>query len=151
MLVKIFCDGASSNNQDSNKRVGGYAALVYIKKDDTVISKTVSGTVKGATNNHMELMAVLEGLKSIPENVRKGCAVLITSDSKYVVGIFTEWILKWKANNWTKKGGVIENIDIIKEIDKIIASFKAVKFEYQPRCSNEWLAEADRIASAKTK
>ncbi len=51
------------------------------------------------TNNRMELLAVIEGLKAL----RESCKVDIYSDSQYVVnGIKKGWAEKWKKNNWMR-------------------------------------------------
>lgn len=148
MLVRLFCDGASSNNQDAEKRVGGYGIVAYIKaSEDNILKKEWGATVPGATNNQMELTAILEGLKAIDEDKRETASIHIQSDSAYSVNIFTKWIESWKNKGWKKKGGPIENLELIKEIDSIIPQYKVVKFEHVPRCSNQWITQADKIAS----
>jgi len=51
------------------------------------------------TNNRMELMACIIGLKAL----KRILSVVIYSDSKYVVdGITKGWAERWKANGWMK-------------------------------------------------
>ncbi len=67
----------------------------------------------GVTNNRMELRSVLDALLGIPE----GAAVLVTSDSRYVVDAFTSWIHGWRRRGWrTASGGDVLNRDLIEEI-----------------------------------
>ena len=43
----------------------------------------------------------------------------IVSDSEYTIKACTEWIKKWKTNNWkTSTGGDVKNRELIESIDK---------------------------------
>ena len=44
----------------------------------------------------MELTAVIEALKSTPNDTR----IVIYTDSKYVMDGINQWIIKWKKNGW---------------------------------------------------
>lgn len=148
MYIRMFCDGSSKGN-GSEDAVGGYAAVIYAKNENgKVFKKEVAGKVDGATNNEMELSAVLKGLEAIKKEVRGESMVHIQSDSKYVVNIFTKWLDGWKKADWKKKDkGEILNLFLIKEIDMLIGDYKKVVFEHQPRCSNPWLKQADELAT----
>ena len=41
------------------------------------------------------------------------------SDSKYLVDGMKEWVRRWKARDWTRKGGKIENLELWKELDRV--------------------------------
>ena len=43
------------------------------------------------------------------------------SDSKYLIGCCTEWMAGWKANGWKRKGGPLKNLDLLKQLDELIA------------------------------
>lgn len=104
--VKIYTDGGCKNNPGS----GGYGAVLIYGKS----RKELSGGYKLTTNNRMELMAAIEGLKMLKEP----CAVECYSDSRYVVdGINLGWAKKWKENNWwrTKSAKAI-NIDLWEQL-----------------------------------
>lgn len=51
------------------------------------------------TNNRMEMKAVIEGLRSTPENSE----VEIHTDSEYVLKGASMWIWSWQKNNWRTK------------------------------------------------
>lgn len=87
--VVIYTDGGCINNPGP----GGYGVvLLYGER-----RKELSGGYKLTTNNRMELMAVIAGLKAL----KKPCKVKLYSDSKYVVdGINLGWAKTWKKNNW---------------------------------------------------
>ena len=54
--------------------------------------KTLWGGEPSTTNNRMELMAAIEGLKSLS----RPCKVILTTDSQYVRKGITEWIFNWR-------------------------------------------------------
>lgn len=148
MKLNIYCDGASSNNQEPKLRVGGYGVVAFVKTADGVtLTREIGGQVKGATNNNMELRAIEEGLKSISLNDRPKTEAYVESDSAYSINIFTKWIEGWKAKGWKKKKGAIENLELIKEIDSLAGDYKSIRFVHVPRCSNQWITRADEIAS----
>ncbi|GJP94122.1 hypothetical protein CBS115989_3590 [Aspergillus niger] len=76
--------------------------------------------------------------------------VVIKSDSEYVVRGMTEWIFKWKANDWTTaKGLPVANQEHFKKIDSLVESLEneqvPVQFWQVPREFNQ---EADRLAAS---
>lgn len=89
--VIIYCDGACLGNPGP----GGYAALL-IHEAKKKTEKVVYGAEKNTTNNRMELLAAINGLKAL----KKKCKVDIFSDSKYVIDGITKWIWAWKENNF---------------------------------------------------
>ena len=51
------------------------------------------------TNNRMELLAVLGGLRAL----NRPCRVLVRTDSRYVMNAFTKgWLAKWQGNGWRR-------------------------------------------------
>ncbi len=88
-VIQIYTDGACKGNPGP----GGYG-VVMISGDR---KKELSGGFLKTTNNRMELMACLEGLKALkqPSNV------VLTSDSKYVVNAMVKgWAKKWRSKGW---------------------------------------------------
>lgn len=89
--VEIFTDGACSGNPGP----GGWGTILRYNGKE----KELSGGEALTTNNRMEMMAVIEGLKALKEP----CEVVLTSDSQYVCnGINKGWAEKWRKNNWIK-------------------------------------------------
>ena len=86
--VEIFTDGACRGNPGP----GGWGAL--LRCDNKV--KEFHGGEAETTNNRMELMAAIKGL----QRLKQPCKVSLTTDSKYVKQDITEWIKKWRHNNW---------------------------------------------------
>ncbi len=87
--IQIFTDGACRGNPGP----GGYG-VVLIFGDQT---KELSGGFRKTTNNRMELLACIEGLRSL----KRPCSVVLTSDSKYVVNAMVKgWAKRWRSNGW---------------------------------------------------
>lgn len=89
--IRIFTDGACSGNPGP----GGFGVVLVAGTNRMELAKGFRKT----TNNRMELLAVIEGLRSLKSRRR----VEIWSDSKYVVeAIEKGWARKWRANGWRK-------------------------------------------------
>ena len=89
--VEIFTDGACKGNPGP----GGWGTILRFGEHE----KELSGGEASTTNNRMELIAAIEGLKALKEP----CNVTLTSDSQYVCnGINKGWAANWKKNNWIK-------------------------------------------------
>lgn len=88
--IALFCDGSSLGNPG----FGGYCAILRYGENERI----VSGGQKDATNNQMELLAVIKGLEAL----REPCEVTITSDSSYVVKGINEWLSGWVKKNFAK-------------------------------------------------
>ncbi|HZI53956.1 MAG TPA: ribonuclease HI [Chitinophagaceae bacterium] len=100
--ITMYTDGASRGNPGP----GGYGAIL-ISGD---YRKELSQGYKLTTNNRMELMAVLAGLKALK---KEGMKITIYSDSQYVVKAIEEgWLNGWIKTNF--KGGK-KNVDLWKE------------------------------------
>ncbi len=111
----IYTDGASRGNPGP----GGWAAVI-LAGDDVM---EIAGGVKKATNNQMELQAVLEVLKD------EGCAewkgsISVYSDSAYVVNGLNSWVYGWAKNGWiTSTKTKVENKDLWEKLLKLLNSY----------------------------
>ena len=104
-MIEIYTDGSCLTNPGN----GGWAAII---KDNDQIKK-ISGSVKNTTNNRMELLAPINALKEINENLQ----IEIYTDSQYVKLGITEWVNKWVTNNWqTSKKEDVKNKDLWVEL-----------------------------------
>ncbi len=105
--VNIYTDGACRGNPG----IGGWGVLIEYEN----VSKEYFGGELNTTNNKMELIAAIEGLKVLKEP----CIVNLTTDSKYVMQGITLWIDNWKKNNWknsSKKD--VKNKELWIELEK---------------------------------
>ena len=58
------------------------------------------------------------------DEVGRGKSVVIFCDSKYSIQCVTRWAADWERKGWTKKGGVIRNLDLIKEMFALYQSIE---------------------------
>ena len=88
-VVEIYTDGACKGNPGP----GGYGVVLLSNGR----KKELSGGFRKTTNNRMELLACIEGLRSL----KRPCNVTLTSDSTYVVNAMVKgWAKKWRSNGW---------------------------------------------------
>lgn len=105
--VVIYTDGACRGNPGP----GGWGVLLKYKGSE----KTLKGFDSETTNNRMELMAVIEGLRSL----NRGCTVELNTDSKYVLQGINDWIVNWKRNGWkTAARKPVKNVDLWQQLDE---------------------------------
>jgi ribonuclease HI len=110
--IEIYTDGASRGNPGP----GGWGAVILAQG----YAMEIAGSVQKATNNQMELQAVLEvlsdsGAKSSTEPIN------VYSDSAYVVNGLNNWVYGWEKKGWkTTQKTPVENKEIwIKLLDLI--------------------------------
>ena len=90
--VTIYTDGACIGNPGP----GGYGAVLLHEGN----RQELSGGYRWTTNNRMEIMAVLAGLRSLKEP----CRVTVFSDSRYVVDAMSKgWAESWRDKGWRKR------------------------------------------------
>ena len=105
--IEIFTDGACRGNPGP----GGWGVLLRFDGRE----KSLYGGEKQTTNNRMELMAAIEGLKALTEK----CEVTLTTDSQYVRKGITEWLENWKKRGWkTAAKKPVKNVDLWQALDE---------------------------------
>ena len=98
MKYIIYADGACA----VSLMLGGYAAIVENESRERVV---VTGSKVKATNNEMEILAVVQGINAIP-NLKPQDEVKVYSDSAYVVNaVQQKWIANWIKNGWKTSTG----------------------------------------------
>ncbi len=111
--VNIFTDGACKGNPGP----GGWGVLMRYGKHE----KTLCGGEAHTTNNRMELMAAIKALQAL----KVPCEVVLTTDSQYVRRGITEWLEKWRSNNWrTASKQPVKNSDLWQQLDEACQQHK---------------------------
>jgi ribonuclease HI len=134
--VTIYTDGACSGNPGP----GGWAAILMAGG----AKKEMSGGERDTTNNRMELMAVIEGLKAL----KRPCKVDIYSDSAYVVNAFEQnWIGKWVKNGWKNSAKAeVANSDLWKELINLTSMHNVTFHKVKGHADNEFNNRCDELA-----
>ena len=141
MELKIYTDGACSGNPGK----GGWAAIILDKNSKKY---SVSGGVNNTTNNRMELMAPIMALKKI----KKKSEIIIFTDSKYVKDGITDWIKKWKVNNWKSSNKKpVKNKDLWIKLDNVCLKHKVTWKWVKAHAGNKYNNLVDELAVSKTK
>ncbi len=111
--VIIYTDGGCSGNPGP----GGWGTIIVREGH----FEELGGHAPDTTNNRMEMLAAIEGLKQVnpPDTVR------VVSDSKYLVDGATKWIWGWRKKGWKKSDGKeVLNLDLWLEIDTLLGKLK---------------------------
>ena len=141
MELKIYTDGACSGNPGR----GGWAAIIL---DKNYKYYSVSGGINNTTNNRMELMAPIMALKKI----KKKSKITIYTDSKYVKYGITDWIRKWKLNNWKNSNKKpVKNKDLWIKLDNSCQKHEINWKWVKAHAGNKYNNLADELAVAETK
>ena len=119
--IKIYTDGGCRGNHLS-ENIGAWG--VYMECDG--LTKELSGHSINTTNNKMELMGAIEGLKAVKSNKYK---IELYLDSAYVLNGLTSWISNWKRNGWrTSSKKPVQNVELWKELDELRSKFDNIEY-----------------------
>jgi ribonuclease HI len=120
-VVAAACDGACSGNPGP----GGWGALLRFENGAV---RELGGADPATTNNRMELTAALclmRELQALPRDP----ALVIRTDSRYLIDGLERWIHGWKRKGWrTASGGPVLNRDLWEELDA--ARVADVRFQH---------------------
>ena len=117
-LVLLYTDGSCADNPGP----GGWAYVVVDGGEEFPNSGSESHT----TNNRMEMLAFLNGIKFILETF-PGRKIKVLTDSKYLLNGVTSWMYSWAKNNWMREGKKeVLNVDLWKGILNIVAPNKDI-------------------------
>jgi ribonuclease HI len=116
-LVAIYADESCLGNGREGDNPGGAAGVIehFNSATERLTRWDYWISEPSTTNNRMALRSAIEAFRVIG---RKGGRfhVRFTSDSQYLVKGMSEWVHGWKRRGWVRKGGVIENLELWKEL-----------------------------------
>ena len=135
-LVSIYTDGACSGNPGP----GGWAAIIIYGE----VEKELSGFDPDTTNNRMELLGAINGLKALKEL----CKVEVFSDSAYLINSFEKkWIYGWKKNAWRNASDdAIKNPDLWAELYELNQKHDITWTKVKGHSDNEYNNRCDILA-----
>ena len=111
--VEIYTDGACRGNPGP----GGWGAILRSGDHE----KELKGSEALTTNNRMELTAAIQALAAL----KRGCDVVLYTDSQYVRKGILEWLPQWKLRDWrTADKKPVKNVDLWQALEREIARHK---------------------------
>lgn len=129
--IVLYTDGACSGNPGP----GGYAAILVAYGDNGQVLKEreIVGGAQDTTNNRMEMMAVIDGLKILD----RPSQITIVTDSQYVMNTMTQ--------GWKRK----KNHDLWQQLDELCTQHK-VSWEYvKGHAGHQYNERCDKLAVAQ--
>jgi len=128
--ITLFSDGSALGNPGP----GGYGTILKYDGHE----KIISGSELHTTNNRMELLGVIEGLKALKE----ACIVDVISDSSYVVKGINEWLESWIKRDFKK----VKNIDLWREYIEVSKKHKVNAIWVRGHNGHEENEQCDKLA-----
>ncbi len=167
MPVEIYTDGSCLKNPGP----GGLAYIIRYYVDNETDGMPEVKEIDGnqgfrlTTNNRMEIMAGIYGLKTVIDNINAGiipkpAQINLSTDSQYFCNSVKQgWINRWQQNNWMTSGfrgsqpQPVKNkdlweqvIDIQKELQQLAINLTMSYIE--GHAGHEWNEKADKLAVA---
>lgn len=141
--LHLYTDGACSSG------VGGFGCALVNPATEKHVSFS-DGPFSETTNNQMEMMAVIAGLRFAQQRVGSS-RILVISDSKYVINGITEWIHNWKKNGWfTASNKPVKNVELWQRMEACRDAHEFTRFEWvKGHNGNKFNELADRLAVNK--
>ena len=133
--IILYTDGSSRGNPGP----GGYGAILLWGNH----RKELSQGYKLTTNNRMELMAVIEGIKAIKKT---NIPITVFSDSQYVVNAVEKgWLQNWIKTNFK---GDKKNPDLWRAYYELAKNF-TIRFKWvKGHADNPYNNRCDELATA---
>lgn len=152
--LNIYTDG-SSYPRPRRGGIGIRYVTVDANGNEVVRDDEVPGH-KGATNNEMELLACIKGLKGAIEHPSFGVIerVYVLTDSMYVTGNVNRAKFEWSKRKWLNRDGrPVENAELWKELVRVLRNLpKRVDFKWvQGHAKDPHNKVVDKLAKQSAK
>lgn len=165
VISELYVNGSCLRNSGA----GGLAYIIRYwdtpEGTDIPIPKTIDGTLgfRLTTNNRMEIMAAVYGIKAVLENLdkinktKKINQISLYSTSEYLCNAINQgWINKWQQNNWMTsrwkgaKPQPVKNKDLWEQIIDLQKKLQdhminLILSNVEGQC-NEWSKKASNMA-----
>ncbi|MDA5388501.1 ribonuclease H family protein [Loigolactobacillus backii] len=132
--IYLYTDGGSRNTGNVNGqhvKVGDKAAWAYlIQYNDQEMSDSAGEF--GATNNKMEITALLEGLRYIAQTWPVTTPIVVIADSQYVLNAITKhWLAGWQRKGWTRGSGKpLANKELWQALAQLLPRFSQISYRW---------------------
>jgi len=128
--ITLFSDGSALGNPGP----GGYGTILLYNGKERVLS----GGERHTTNNRMELLGVIEGLRALKEP----CEVEVVSGSSYVFKGINQWLSNWVKRDFKK----VKNPDLWHEYVKVSEQHNVIGTSLEGHDGHEENERCDKIA-----
>ncbi|MEZ4553788.1 MAG: ribonuclease H [Dehalococcoidia bacterium] len=134
----VFTDGSCSGNPGP----GGWGA---VRVEGGRVIAEEHGAEAATTNNRMELLAMIAGLRMIGTDE----AVDVYSDSRLVVQTLTQWAAGWERRGWKRTTGEVKNLDLVQEAYALAKARPRARIEWiRAHDGSRWNEYADALSTA---
>jgi ribonuclease HI len=148
--VNLLTDGSS---KPSPRRGGiGFIVITFDQDGTPVIDEHSPNGYPGATNNHMELMAVVEGIRWIMRPARFDLAayrrVVVFTDSMYIFENLNRALFGWSKQRWNRSGGAPAlNADLWRTLNNLRKRAPVpIQFEWTRGKKSPYTKRVDKLA-----
>ncbi|WP_114417527.1 ribonuclease HI [Marinospirillum perlucidum] len=139
--ISIYTDGSCLNN-GSEFAPGGWAAVL----ENDCKQLRISGRECPTTNQRMELMAIIKGLKAVRSSSK---VINVYTDSAYARNGCITWRHNWKKNGWIKSDKKpVENLDLWKQLDELLEQYEVTFYKVKGHSGHPQNELADSMAGA---
>lgn len=132
--IRVYTDGGSRNH--GNKRgqhvhADDKAAWAYLIETATQIYTDTAGEL-GATNNKMEVTALLQALERLIQLDLNQQPIVAILDSHYVLDpLMKGWLTGWQRRGWkTASGSPVANQSLWEELVQVLPQFSDLHFDW---------------------
>jgi ribonuclease HI len=113
-------------------------------ENDAIVAEG-SGADPQTTNNRMELTALIEAYRRLPEDAE----LRVYSDSQLCVNTVNEWAAGWERRGWRRKTGPIANLELVKTLYALAQAHPRVELCWiRAHDGSRWNEYADALANA---
>jgi ribonuclease HI len=134
----VFTDGSCEGNPGP----GGWG-FVWVEDDRIVVEGC--GGEPATTNNRMELTALVEAYRALPEDAE----VTVYSDSQICVKTVNEWARGWEARGWRRKTGPIANLELVQTLWELAKRHPRTRLTWiRSHDGSRWNEYADSLATS---
>jgi ribonuclease HI len=133
----IFTDGSC----DPNPGRGGWG-WVWVENGEILAQG--HGRAADTTNNRMELQALIEAFKKLPDDRD----LVAYSDSQLCIKTINEWASGWENRGWKRKGGPIKNLELVQELYALANAKPRIELQWiRAHEGTRWNEYADALAA----
>lgn len=137
-MTGVFTDGSCEGNPGP----GGWG-FVWVEQNRII--QQDSGFAPATTNNRMELTALIEACRALPENT----ALSVYSDSRLCVDTINQWAPGWERRGWKRKSGPIANLELVQQLWALTRARPRMKLQWiRAHDGARWNEYADALASS---